>query len=235
MTGKVRQQGDDAQARHDAAIWKTLLVNELIDVGRFEQVETVPVVFAPRISSDERFVGTGGFELYDFGAVGDGSYTKDAGFFFATGAAGLALTGTVAAARALGNASRRSRAAADAVARWKVMDSGLVWVSQHGLSLRGRTGFYVWGWDDFLAAELVGPGALCLDGAADSGQSRWILASDWSELAFTFWARARHPQHPQFLGRTWIPPGWADRTRARGYGLPPALSGRWQPSDIQDT
>ena len=68
---------DEAQRQHDAAIWKTLLVNELSDVNRFHEVETVPVLFAPQLAPDERFVAAGHFQLYDYGAVGDGtvSYT----------------------------------------------------------------------------------------------------------------------------------------------------------------
>ncbi|MCA0438311.1 MAG: hypothetical protein LCH98_17875 [Actinobacteria bacterium] len=226
---------DEAQRQHDAAIWKTLLVNELSDVNRFHEVETVPVLFAPQLAPDERFVAAGHFQLYDYGAVGDGTYERNSGFFFAAGPAGLALTGGVAAARAIGNASRRSRAASDAIPRWKVIDQGQIWVSHLGFSMRGQQSFLVWDWPSILAVELIGPGRLCFDGESDRGRIRWILQSDWAELAFTLWARARHPQHPQFVGRTWIPPGWAERTIARGYALPPALSGRWQVRDIQDS
>ncbi|QQS02190.1 MAG: hypothetical protein IPK37_07600 [Austwickia sp.] len=232
--GRLSGPEEQAQRQQDAAIWRTLLVNELLDVGRFDQVETVPVVFAPQLAPDERFVGSGAYQLYDFGAVGDGTYERSTGFFFAGGPAGIALTGTVAAARAIGNASRRSRAAADAMPRWKVIDAGQLWVSQHGFTLRGRGGLQAWSWHAILAAELVGPGRVCFDADAHPQSVQWILQSDWAELVFTFWARDRHPQHPQFLGRTWIPPGWAERTVARGHALPPALSGRWQHRDVQD-
>lgn len=232
VAGRLTPQQEEFLRRHDAALWRTLEINELIDSGGLTQVAPIPVTFASQIGADERFLGAGPFELLEFAAVGDGSYTHDSSFFFASGAMGLALTGGMAAARAIGNTQRRAQAAADARARWKILDTGQLWVSQYGFYLRSHHGFFVWAWPSIHAMELIGPGRILLDGDSQNGSVHWILQSDWSELAFTLWARERHPQHPQFLSRAWVTPGWEERTLGRGHQLPPAPSGRW--CGIQD-
>ena len=100
-------------SQHDAAIWRTVCINDLVDSGRFHEVPHVPTTFPGALSPEEKVMATGPFALHEFMSIGDGTYVHDAGFFFASGRYGAALTAGVAIGRAVGNRSRR-RAAADA-------------------------------------------------------------------------------------------------------------------------
>ncbi|SIR99105.1 hypothetical protein SAMN05445060_2016 [Williamsia sterculiae] len=162
----------------------------------------------------------GAFTLHDFGAMGDGSYVHNNGFFFASGGTGLALTAGMAAGRALGNGSRRSAAQAAAVARWKQIDQGALFVSTHGFRMQTQRGMYSWWWDAIGSMQLVAPGTVQFSGDSANGHVTWILGSEWAELVFTFWARVRHRRHPQFLNGGWVPPGWAQRYGASGMSAP---------------
>lgn len=160
-------------------------------------------------------------------SIGDGTYVHDAGFFFASGRYGAALTAGVAIGRAVGNRSRRRAAADAAVPRWCLVDDGLVHVSDFGFYLQSRRGLLPWGWGAVTSAQLVGPGRLWMSGNSTNGPVQWIVDSDWAVLILTMWARVRHPRHPQFEQGAWIPEGWAARITADGYPLPPDHSGRW--------
>lgn len=218
---------------HDSAIWRTVWINDLMDRDRLAEVPSVSTVMAPSIGEGERVVADGRFTLLDFIAGGDGSYVhKSGGGFIAMGrpafivgsAAGMALG---AAARAAGNSNRRNAAWAAAQKQWRQIDVGGINISQFGFYLHTVNGIHVWNWWSISAAELVAPGQVSISGDSQNGAIRWIVQSEWAELIFTMWARARHPQHPQFLAGRWVPPGWADRVRASEYDLPHVSDGRW--------
>lgn len=199
----------------DQAILHTLNINGSLDRGRPDEVPTTltPIRMAP----GERAWVQGPFALYDHRAVGDGSYVHDGGFFFASGAMGAALTLTALSARAAGNASRRRQAAAATVPRWVQIGEGAATVTDRRIWFQEPHSLYSWSWTSMTSAALVSPHHLHFTGSTDSGRSiGWVFASDWAELAFTLWARACHPQHPQFVSRGWVPPGWAERAQARG-------------------
>lgn len=209
---------------HDTAVWHTCQLNELIDVGQLSTWPFIPATFAPQFAADERVLAVGTFELSEFGAVGDGSYTHDSGMFFATGRGGLTITAAAAAARAIGNSSRRNAARADAAPRWYVIDQGQISVTSHGFYLMSPQGLFPWAYTDLSAVQLNGPGLLWFTGQSQNGPVSWVLATDWAELLFTLWARVCHPQHPQFYGGVWVPPGWRDRLTAAGVAPPRALT-----------
>lgn len=220
---------------HDSAIWRTVWVNDLIDQGLFHTAEVVPTTFAPHLGASERVVGAGPVSQLAFVAGGDGTYLHQSGGggmlltnspkMFAAGA-GFTLAG--AAARGWGNARRRKEAEQLAQQQWRQVDAGVLYVSQHGFYLHTPSGLFTWGWASISAAQLVGPGEFLMSGQSQQGPVQWILQSDWAELAFTFWARARHPDHPQFRAGSWVPPGWVERVEASAYGLPRLSSGHWR-------
>lgn len=220
---------------HDSAVWRTVWINDLVDLGTFDTAEVVPTTFAPHLGADERVVGAGPVIQFDFVPGGDGSYLHQSGgggFLISSSpgvlaaGAGFAIAG--AALRGMGNARRRREAEQLAQEQWRQVDAGILYVSQHGFYLHTPHGLFPWGWGAIPSAELVGPAQLLLSGNSESGPVHWILQSDWAELAFTFWARARHPHHPQFSGGGWVPPGWVQRAQASAYGLPRVSSGRWR-------
>lgn len=207
-------------SQYEIALWHTVAINQSLDYGLRDHVEPTPVAFRTQFARDERVVGGGPFVLLDYSATGDGTYLRDGGFFFATGAAGLAITGLLAAGRAMGNARRRDAAAAAAVPRWRQIEQGVLYVSTAGFYLQTARALLPWSYAAVDAMWLVGPGALNFQGNSDAGRISWVLASDWAELTFTLWARLMHPQHPQFTGRSWLPAGWIERARASRFGLP---------------
>lgn len=216
----MKSSGPRPLSDHDAAIWHTVDVNMWLDEGRLDQRPPIGTTFPLRFDPCERALARGDFTLLTLTSAGDGSYTHNGGFFFATGAAGLALTAVAAAGRAAGNSRRRSQAEADAALQWRATESGSVIVSSHGFYLAAQQGFYPWVFPAVTTAQMVGPGQLMLSGNSDQGSIQWIVASAWAELIFTLWARAVHPQHPQLTTLEWIPPGWSERLRESGHGLP---------------
>lgn len=218
---------------HDSAIWRTVWFNDLIDRGRLADAPAVHSVMAPSIGEGERFLASGTFALLEFVSGGDGTYVhKSGGGMFVLGSAGLVAASAAgmmagAAGRAIGNSSRRKAAAQAAQPQWRQVDSGGFDVSQFGFYLHTMRGIHSWSWWSITSAELVGPGQVMIVGDSDRGAIRWILLSDWAELVFTMWARARHPEHPQFVAGRWVPPGWIERASASDYDLPPVTGGRW--------
>lgn len=225
---------DQQLSSHDAAIWWTARINDLMDLESLHQVEVVPTTFAPHLGADERVVGASPVTQFDFIPAGDGSYLHQrggGGFIISSrpgvlaAGAGFALAG--AAVRGMGNARRRREAEQLAQPQWRQIDAGILYVSQHGFYLHTPHGLFPWGWSNISAAELVGPGQLLVNGVSDRGPVHWVLQSDCAELAFTFWARARHPDHPQFRSGGWVPPGWVQRAQTSAHGVPQLSSGRW--------
>ncbi|MCI1262616.1 MAG: hypothetical protein LKG20_10140 [Tetrasphaera jenkinsii] len=214
----------------DSAIWRTVWINDLIDAGTFHTVPASPTTFAPYLGQSERVVAGGPYTLYDFVSAGDGSYIhKSGGGFFMLGGAGMMAVGAGAmpagaAFRGIGNANRKAEAEALAQRRWRVAGSGVVHVSQYGFYLHDPNGLHAWSWEPIRSAELLAPRTVTFAGDSDRGPIQWIVESDWAELIFSFWARIRHPAHPQFHSGTWVPPGWSQRVLDSSYdclGSPP--------------
>lgn len=204
----------------DTALWHTCEI--AVDLVRGvvpEPRQEVRTTFPPRLAADERFWAYGPFELFAQRAPGDGSYVHDGGFFFATGAVGLAATAAFAGARAVGNSNRRRTAEQAATPRWTPIETGNVYVSVLGLHLHTAHSLLPWVWHGFTAMEMVGPGAVHVLGNSDSGPVSWVLRSDWAELVFVTWALAHHRRHPQFLSGGWLPPGWLDWASGQSYPI----------------
>lgn len=216
---------------HDQAIGRTVLVNQALDAGRLAEVGPIGTVFAPPFGPDELMLGAGPFQLLEFCAAGNGQYERNGGFFFATGRYGLAMTAGVMAAQAFQNSRARQAAADAAQQRWRQVEQGWLTVSDHGFHFQTPQGLLTWSYSDVMEASLTAPGQVMIAGQSTNGPVRWIVVSDWAELLFTLWARARHPRHPQFVGRTWIPAGWSERVLRAGMPLPqfrpqgPAITG----------
>lgn len=205
-----------AWSPHDTAVWHTLRVVEAVRERRAELLPRVMTPFRPHLAEQEVVIAHGQFQLLTFRPVGDGSYVQNNGFFFATGGAGLAATAAFAIGQSSGNKRRRQQAAAMATPRWVPDDSGAIWVSTAGFYLNSPLGLRPWPWSSVVTTSLTAPGSIRVQGESTTGPVDWILQSDWAELAFVCWAMSQHPDHPQFVGRTWVPPGWDERDAARG-------------------
>lgn len=211
-------------SEHDTAIWYAIQITELIGAGRLEQWPGEPAPFVMRLGEGERALTTGGYMLYDYGALGDGSYEHQGGMFMATGRGGLAMTAGFMAAQAFGNSSRRKAAERAAQERWRPLEQGQIWVTEHGFYRASQYGMTTWGYGDIDAAQLVAPGNLWFSGQSSQGPISWIVESTWAELILLLWARAVGVQHPQTMDVGWIPPGWVERVQGAGVALPQALT-----------
>lgn len=209
------QSADEGYSRHDAAIWYTRGIVAAAEAGDVAALPRLATSFPPRHAVDEVVVASGRVDVMTWRALGDGSYVHNGGFFFATGAAGLAATALFAGAQAVGNSARRSQAAAAATPRWVHDWSAQLSVSTHGFYFEDATGLHAWDFGSVDSMELVGPAAVSVRGTSTNGPVSWILLTDWAELLLVFWALVRHRQHPQYVSGSWIPPGWHDREQRR--------------------
>src|SRR3954447_12327914 len=199
----------------DSALWHTCEIAADLSQRRVPEPRLRVVSnFPPRLGADERYWAAGPFALHEQRPFGDGSYTHDSGFFLATGRAGLTATAAVAAFRAAGNARRRRQAERDAIPRWTQIDCGTVYLSRYGIHLNSPVGVFPWAWSSITAAQMIAPAAVHIFADSTRGPVSWILQSDWAELFFVAWALTCHPQHPQLVTGTWLPPGWLQRCAA---------------------
>ena len=206
---------------YDTALWHTCAVLAAVRANRLEGLPQIGVPFAMQMGGcDERIFGSGEMVLSEWDAPGDGSYQHSGGFFMATGKGGLALTAGVAGMQAIGNASRRRRAAAAAQPRWLPVDHGLIHVGTHGYYLQTPNGFHPWNWESLDSAQVVDMAKVWLQGRSVNGPVSWLIDSHFAELTFVLWALARHPRHPQLIDGSWLPPNWAPWAADQGYPLP---------------
>ncbi|MDQ0212566.1 hypothetical protein [Arthrobacter bambusae] len=175
----------------------------------------VPTFFPLRVN--EIAFAEGPVLVESFYAVGDGSYSRSNTVLAGTGAFGLALGVATIAGSAIGNASRRARAAAAATPMWRPVVSGSIVVTSQGFYLFGQTGKYDWVWAGIELMQVAGFSCVVMQGQTTAGPVTWRITSDWAELVFVLWAMTRHPQHPQLVDQSWIPPGWVRWAEEQGY------------------
>lgn len=202
----------------DTALWQTCKIVTDIAERRLPDIRT-PTLFPLR--PNEIAFASGPFAIESFHAAGDGSYSSSSTVVAGTGMFGLALGAATMAGSALGNASRRSRAAADAELMWRPLIQGTVVVSNEGFYLLDATQKLDWDWASVDIMQVAGFTSLVIQGRSTTGPITWRLRSDWAELIFVLWAMNRHPQHPQFVDHSWIPQGWPEWAAAQGY--PPSM------------
>ncbi|KAE8762409.1 hypothetical protein [Georgenia thermotolerans] len=214
--------------QRDRALWLTCEMALAGARGRPVRPPTpVPSPVRPQLADAETLLAAGPFTRYVLRA-GDGSYRRSSGFFFATGAVGLAATAAVAAGQLVGNARRKRAAERDAAPRWEAAGTGLLTVSTHGFYLSAPGGLAAWPYAAVGACEVGRPGLVDLSGQSTTGPVRWLLESDWAELLFAMWALAAHPGHPPLASGAWLPPGWVERAvslRAGDDGVARGLPG----------
>lgn len=214
---------------HDLFLWHTLRINDALDAGQDVDLPTLPVHFAP-MRGDVVWASSP-YRRYRWDAPGDGSYYQQGGFFFGTGAVGMAAMAGGILATEIGNSARRRQAQLDTVQRWMETDTGELYLSRYGFYFASQNGLGSWSWEPVTSMELVNFGHVVMTGRSDAGSVRWLLSTFAAELFFTLWARNRHPDHPQFGSRAWLHGDWFARMSQAGYALPPNLSGRWWPAE----
>lgn len=162
-------------------------------------------------------LAAGTLHVDGFHAVGDGSYEHSTAFVWGTGRFGLALAAGTLAASAIGNAARRTQAAADAQEAWRPLFSGSVFVSTEGFHIQTMQGLFHWDWEAVDLMQVVGFNVAVMQAQSTAGPVTWRLTSEWAELIFVLWALRRHPRHPQLRDGTWLPANWLPWATQQGY------------------
>ena len=82
---------------------------------------------------------------------------------------------------------------------------------------------------DVQEAQLTGTGEIVMAAANASGSARWKLRGQWAELVLVLWSARYMPEHPQIVGRTWLPGDWFMHAAAHGYDVDTSAWPRFTP------
>jgi hypothetical protein len=199
---------------HEVMLWETARI--VGAVLRGESLPGNPCNFALSMSHDfsEVLLTSCPYDRQWLGAIGDGSYRTNTTFIGGFSPVGIMLGAATLGGSALANASRRSRAAADASVAWRACDRGALHVSNYGFYLDTGHQLYPFSYLAVQRVDLVGPGdaqwSVCM---SDHSVQTFRFQSVGAELVFVLWALARCPTHPQLLNFTWLPEAFMARVR----------------------
>ncbi|MBM7847885.1 hypothetical protein [Arthrobacter roseus] len=211
MRNKKQSDNEDWTARDDA-LWATAEIGVLLKRGQLHLRVPKAVPFSMQFGgTDERIFAHGPFKLLEWRAPEDGYYMHNSSSFVAVGRGALPAMVGFAAVRAMGNASRRSRARAMAQPQWMQIDQGTLNVGNYGFYMHTPHAILAWDFSSVHLASLAGPSSLNIQGQSATGPVSWVLNSDWAELVFLLWASTCSPTHPQLIGRDWLPEEWLTR------------------------
>lgn len=217
--GGARPAPRRAWTGQDFVWWNTAAVLTTLRTGRRPNPVS-PVVDPVRraLAADEVMLATCDAELLVW-RRGDAVYNPSRGFFLAGGAAGLALTAAFFGGRAYLDSRRRRAAEADSVERWRHLADARLTVSTDGIYLGTGEGVMPIAFRDVQEARLTGTGEIVMAASNANGSARWKLRAQWSELVLVLWAGRYMPEHPQIVGRTWLPGDWLIHAAAHGYDV----------------
>ena len=203
----------------DFVWWNTAAVLTAVRNGRRPNPVS-PVVDPVRcaFAADEVMLATCDAELLMW-RRGDATYNPSRGFFLAGGPVGLALTAAFFGGQAYVNSRRKKAAEADAVERWRHLADARLTVSTHGIYLGTGEGIMPIAFRDVQEAQLTGTGEIVMAAANAGGSARWKLRGQWAELVLVLWSFRYLPEHPQVVGRTWLPDDWFVHAAAHGYDV----------------
>ena len=182
----------------------------------------------PALGSGEVMLATCDAELLMW-RRGDSTHNPSRGFFLAGGPVGLALTAAFFGGQAYLNFRRKRAAEADAVERWRHLADARLTVSTHGIYLGTGEGIMPIALRDVQEAQVTGTGEIVMAAANASGSARWKLRGQWSELVLVLWSARYMPEHPQVVGRTWLPGDWFVHAAAHGYDVDTSSWPRFTP------
>lgn len=72
---------------------------------------------------------------------------------------------------------------------------------------------------DIQEVQLTATGEIVVAAANASGSVRLKIRAQWAELVLILWSVRFMPEHPQLVGRTWIPGDWLIHAAAHGYDV----------------
>lgn len=203
----------------DYVWWNTAAVLTALSHGRRPNPVS-PVIDPVRraFAADEAMLATCDAELLMW-RRGDATYNPSRGFFLAGGPVGLALTAAFFGGQAYVNSRRKRAAESDSSARWRHLADARLTVSTHGIYLGTGEGIMPIAFRDVQEVQLTATGELVMAAANANGSARWKLRAQWAELVLVLWAAQFMPEHPQVVGRTWLPADWFRHAQAHGYDV----------------
>ena len=217
----------------DFVWWNTAGVLTALCAGRRPNPVS-PVVDPVRraFAGDEVMLATCDAEMLMW-RRGDATYNPSRGFFLAGGPVGLALTAAFFGGQAYLNSRRKKAAQADAVERWRHLADARLTVSTHGIYLGTGEGIMPIAYRDVQEVQLTATWEIVMAAANASGSARWKLRAQWAELILILWAARYMPDHPQVLGRTWLPGDWFLHAAAYGYDVDTSAWPRYTPPALR--
>lgn len=217
----------------DFVWWNTAGVLTALSRG-YRPNPVSPVIDPVRraFAADEVMLASCDAELLMWRA-GDATYNPSRGFFLAGGPVGLALTAAFFGGQAYVNSRRKKAAREDAAPRWRHLADARLTVSTHGIYLGTGEGIMPISYADVQEVQLTGTGEVVMAAANASGSARWKLRGQWAELVLVLWAMRYMPDHPQLVGRTWLPGDWLLHAAAYGYDVDTSTWPRWGQGQIR--
>ena len=92
-------------------------------------------------------------------------------------------------------------------------------MSTHGIYLGTGEGVMPISYADIQEVQLTATGEIVIAAANASGSVRLKIRAQWAELVLILWSVRYMPEHPQLIGRTWIPGDWLLHAAAHGYDV----------------
>lgn len=213
-TLQPRPQPQRPWTSQDYVWWNTAQVLTAVRAG-FKPNPVSPVVDPIRPThSGEVILGSCDGEILAFKRGDNSSYQPLRGFFLAGGAAGLALMAAFFGGQAVVNSRRKRRAERDAVEKWRHLANARLSVSTHGIYLGTSDGVMFIGYQQIRECQVTGVGEVMLAATNEQGNVRLKLRGQWAELVMVIWAALFLPEHPQLVGRSWLPGDWLLHARA---------------------
>ncbi|WP_328561791.1 hypothetical protein [Streptomyces coelicoflavus] len=177
------------------------------------------VATTARLDQDDRALAVGPGQRSTWRALGDGSYRHSSVVAFGSPAL---VVGTLMGS-ALGNSTRRRRAASDAQPRWVVDGPGAATITLRRLHFAHPTCELDLDWRALGAIELVAPDVFQTSFISTRGhQVTTRVHTPWASLAFVVAAITAFPAHPRLLSRGWLPPDFEQRCALLGRPCRPA-------------
>lgn len=179
------------------------------------------VATTARLEHGDRALAVGPGQRSTWRALGNGRYQHNDVVAF--GSPAFVIGSLVGAA--VGNSTRRRRAARDAQPRWVVDGPGEVTITRQKLHFASSTSGLDLDWKALSAIDLISVASFQTSFVSTRGQQvTTMVHTPWASLAFAVAAITAFPAHPRLLNGGWLPPGFEQKCARFGRPCRPAAA-----------